>query len=323
MRIVVIGGSGHVGSFLVPRLVRAGHQVVNLSRGKSQPYVVDEAWRDVQQVLINREAAEADGSFADRVVALDSDAVIDMTGFTLTSTVALLEGLRGHTGHLLHCGSIWKYGPSLKIPVTEENESPPFGEYGMQKAAIARMLQHETRSGGLVTTSLHPGHISGPGWPAIGPLGNLDPAVWTALSAGTEIAIPGIGSELLHHVHADDVAQAFQLAVEHRDEAAGESFNVVAPSAMTVRGFAEIVAGWFGQEARLRPVSWAEFRAGTTDEFADQSWEHLSRSLYASIDKARSLLGFAPAYEPEAAVLDAVRWLIDHDQLNVATALTE
>ena len=91
MRIVVIGGSGHVGSFLVPRLVRAGHQVVNLSRGKSQPYVVDEAWRDVQQVLINRDAAEADGSFADRVVALDSDAVIDMTGFTLTSTVALLE----------------------------------------------------------------------------------------------------------------------------------------------------------------------------------------------------------------------------------------
>jgi len=48
MRIVVIGGSGHVGSFLVPRLVRAGHQVVNLSRGKSQPYVDDEAWREVQ-----------------------------------------------------------------------------------------------------------------------------------------------------------------------------------------------------------------------------------------------------------------------------------
>ena len=205
-----------------------------------------------------------------------------------------MERLRGHTGHLLHCGSIWKYGPSLKIPVTEEDESPPVGEYGMQKAAIARMLQHETRSGGLVTTSLHPGHISGPGWPPIGPLGNLDPGVWTALSAGTEIAIPGIGSELLHHVHADDVAQAFQLAVEHRDEAAGESFNVVAPSAMTVRGFAEIVAGWFGQPARLRPVSWQEFRAGTTEEFADQTWEHLSRSLYASIDKARTRLGFAP-----------------------------
>ena len=29
MRIVVIGGSGHIGSFLVPRLVRAGHEVVS------------------------------------------------------------------------------------------------------------------------------------------------------------------------------------------------------------------------------------------------------------------------------------------------------
>jgi nucleoside-diphosphate-sugar epimerase len=33
VRIAVIGESGHVGSFLVPRLVRVGHEVVNLSRG--------------------------------------------------------------------------------------------------------------------------------------------------------------------------------------------------------------------------------------------------------------------------------------------------
>jgi uncharacterized protein YbjT (DUF2867 family) len=37
MRIAIIGGTGHVGSFLVPRLVRAGHDVVSLSRGASRP----------------------------------------------------------------------------------------------------------------------------------------------------------------------------------------------------------------------------------------------------------------------------------------------
>jgi nucleoside-diphosphate-sugar epimerase len=168
---------------------------------------------------------------------------------------------------------------------------------------------------------LQPGHISGPGWPPIGPLGNLDPAVWYAVSAGQEIAVPGFGAELLHHVHADDVAQAFQLAIEHRDAAAGESFNVVAPSALTVRGFLAIAAGWFGQTARTRPVSWAEFRSGTTAEFADSSWQHLSRSQYASIEKARTLLGYAPAYEPEAAVLDGIRWLIYHARLEVANRL--
>jgi nucleoside-diphosphate-sugar epimerase len=115
----------------------------------------------------------------------------------------------------------------------EGDTSPPFGEYGTRKAAIAELLAAETRSGGLVTTVLQPGHISGPGWPPIGPLGNLDPYVWYALSAGQEIAVPGLGAELMDHVHADDVAQAFQLAVEQRAAAAGESFNVVAPSALT------------------------------------------------------------------------------------------
>jgi nucleoside-diphosphate-sugar epimerase len=321
MRIVVIGGSGHVGSFLIPRLVRAGHEVVNLTRGTSVPYVEDGAWSQVEQVTVDRTAEEAAGTFGRRIAALGADAVVDMICFTPDSARALVEALRGHSGHLVHCGSIWRYGASVKQPIREDDAPPPFGEYGTQKAAIAELLAAETLSGGLVTTVLQPGHISGPGWPAIGPLGNLDPAVWYALSAGQEIAVPGLGAELMHHVHADDVAQAFELAVEHRDQAAGESVNVVASSALTVRGFLAIAAGWFGQESRTRSVTWSEFRSGTTADFADSSWQHLSRSQYASIEKARALLGYAPAFEPEDAVLTAVRWLIDNGRLEVARPL--
>ena len=321
MRIVVIGGSGHVGTFLVPRLVRAGHEVINLTRGARSPYIDDEVWSDVEQVAVDREAEDAAGTFGKRVAALEADVVVDMICFTPDSAAALVKELRGHSGHLIHCGTIWRYGPSVKQPMREDDTSPPIGEYGTQKAAIAELLAAETASGGLITTVLQPGHISGPGWTPIGPLGNLDPGVWYALSAGQEIAVPGLGAELMHHVHADDVAQVFQLAVEHRDAAAGESFNVVAPSALTARGFLAIVAGWFGQTAKIRSVTWAEFRSGTTAEFADASWGHLSRSQYASIEKARTLLGYAPAFEPEAAVLDGIRWLIDHDQLEVANRL--
>jgi nucleoside-diphosphate-sugar epimerase len=321
MRIVVVGGSGHVGTFLVPRLVRAGHEVVNISRGQRSAYLADEAWQHVRHVPVDRVAEDRAGTFGDRVAALRPDAVIDMVCFTLESATALVDRLRGDVGHLVHCGSIWRYGPSLKLPVTEDNSSPPAGEYGVQKHAIAQMLEQETRSGGMVTTSLHPGHISGPGWNPIGPLGNLDPAVWRTLSAGDELAMPGIGTELMHHVHADDVAQAFQLAVEHRDGAAGEAFNVVARSALTVRGYAELAASWFGQSARLRTIGWHDFRAGLAPEYADQSWQHLWRSHYVAIDKARVRLGYSPAYEPEAAVLDAVRWLLDHGQLEVVRPL--
>ena len=311
MRIAVVGGTGHVGTFLVPRLVSAGHEVVALSRGTREPYLPNPAWAQVRRVVVDRESLESAGDFPATVADLDVEVVIDMVCFTESSAQALVNGLRGRIAHLIHCGSIWMYGPSLKVPITEDNAAPPIGPYGVHKAAIARLLQEETRAGGLITTSLHPGHISGPGWPPINPLGNLDRGVWDTLAAGEELRIPGLGTELLHHVHADDVAQAFELAVSHREAAAGQAFNVVAPAALTVRGYAQIAASWFGQEAVLRSVSWEEFRAQTTAEFAEQSWEHLSRSQFASIDKASRLLGYAPNFEPEAAARAAVESLPD------------
>ena len=44
MKVVILGGSGHVGTYLVPRLVMAGHEVVNVSRGKAAPYQPHAAW---------------------------------------------------------------------------------------------------------------------------------------------------------------------------------------------------------------------------------------------------------------------------------------
>lgn len=318
MRIVVIGGSGHIGSYLVPRLVRAGHGVVAISRGQRRSYFDDPAWQDVRQVSADRAAEDADGTFPDRVAALRPDAVVDLISFTRDSEKDLVDRLRGEVGHLVYCGSIWRHGPSEKHPMTEDTSIPPIGEYGIQKAATTQMLMEETKSGGVVTTSVHPGHIVGPGWNPIGPLGNVDPAVWWKLSAGEQLAIPGIGAEFMHHVHADDVAQVFESALAHREAASGQAFSAVAPSAMNVRGYARIAASWFGQTADLRSVSWDEFRTLTSPDAYELSWDHLSRDQYFSIDKARSLLGYTPRYEPDAAILESVRWLVDHGKLDVA-----
>jgi len=317
MRIAVIGGSGHIGTFLLPRLVRAGHTVLNLSRGARRPYAEDEAWADVQQVQVDREAEDAAGTFPGTVARLRPDAVVDLICFTEASARMLVEGLRGRTGHLVHCGSIWLHGPSRTIPVTEDDPLHPVGEYGTAKAGIARLLLAETAAGGLQTTSLHPGHISGPGWAPIGPLGNLDAGVWSRLAHGEEVLVPGLGTELMHHVHADDVAQAFELALARPEAAGGQLFHTVAAKALTVRGYLQVAAGWFGREPVLRHVSWEEYRAVTPAAYAEQSWDHLWRSHYASIDKARTRLGYAPAYEPQDAVRAAVRWLVRDGQLDV------
>ncbi|WP_439591124.1 NAD-dependent epimerase/dehydratase family protein [Microbacterium sp.] len=321
MRVVVIGGSGHIGSFLIPRLVRAGHDVVNVTRGSTRAYVDAPEWSAVAQVMADREQQDAAGEFGRTVLAQHPDVVVDLLCFTLESATALVDALRGRVDHLVHCGTLWRYGPALKIPIHEGQGTPPFDEYGIQKEAIARMLQRETADGGLVTTSVHPGHIVGPGWSPVGPLGNGDPSVWRTLSEGGTLRIPGIGSELMHHVHADDVAQVFELAIAHREAAAGEDFHAVAPSSLSVRGYAEIAASWFGERVTLEPISWEQFRAENTERHANASWGHLFRNHHLSIAKACTVLGFAPRYEPEAAILESVRWLIDHDRLDVARRL--
>ena len=113
-RIVVIGATGHVGTYLVPRLVRAGHEVVALSRGERDPYVPAAEWRRVQRVTVDREAEDADGVFGERVAALGADAVVDMLCFTPESAQQLVEALRPTRPLLVHCGTHLgaRHGPS-------------------------------------------------------------------------------------------------------------------------------------------------------------------------------------------------------------------
>ncbi|HKB29380.1 MAG TPA: NAD-dependent epimerase/dehydratase family protein [Streptosporangiaceae bacterium] len=130
------------------------------------------------------------------------------------------------------------------------------------------LLHRETLVGGVPAVVLHPGHISGPGWPVITPAGNLDPAAWTSLATGQPLALPDHGLGVLHHVHADDVAQAFERALT-RPAAIGASFHVVADQAMILRGLATGVARWFGREPERDFVDWAEFaRSGRTPDDA-------------------------------------------------------
>jgi nucleoside-diphosphate-sugar epimerase len=80
-RIVVIGGSGHVGSYLVPTLVERGHEVVNVSRGAAKPYRPHFAWNEIENVSLDRAAEEQSGQFGKKIVQLRPDVVVDMIAF--------------------------------------------------------------------------------------------------------------------------------------------------------------------------------------------------------------------------------------------------
>jgi nucleoside-diphosphate-sugar epimerase len=317
MRVVIIGGSGHVGTYLVPRLVAAGHEVVAVSRGRREPYQPHRAWASVQHHTIDRSVAEAAGTFGAQIRELGPDAVIDMICFTLDSARQLVEPLRGHLQHFLHCGTIWVHGPSAVVPTTEAQPRKPFGAYGIQKAAIEAYLLDQTRRTGFPATVLHPGHIVGPGWAPLNPAGHFNPAVFTHLAAGAELPLPNLGLETVHHVHADDVAQAFERALTHWGAAVGESFHVVSPAAVTLRGYAEAVAAWFGREARLRFLPWPEWRGTLVEAEANATWDHIAHSPSCSIAKAVRLLEYRPRYSSLQAVSEAVEWLVAAGQVTV------
>src|SRR4051794_4056799 len=269
-RVVAIGATGHVGTYLVPRLVRAGHEVIALSRGEREPYTPAPEWDKVSRQRFDRSASGAEAQVAD----LQADVVIDMICFDADEARRLVEALAPSQPLLLHCGTIWVHGAARVAPVTEDESRTGYGEYGTGKAAAEAYLLRQRE---VPTVILHPGHIVGPGWPAITPLGNLDNDVWRILAAGEPLPLPDLGLGVLHHVHADDVAQAFERALT-RPQAIGASFHVVAAQAMTLRGLAEGAAAWFGREANLELVSWEELARRIGREHADVTREHVARS---------------------------------------------
>jgi nucleoside-diphosphate-sugar epimerase len=317
VRVIIIGGTGHVGTYMVPYLVEAGHEVINLSRQERKPYHPDLAWNKVTQVHVDRDLEENAGTFGRRVSDLRPDVVIDMVCFKLESAHQLVEALHGQVQHFLHCGTIWVHGPSAVVPTTEEQLRRPFGEYGIQKAAIENYLLEQAHRYGFPATILHPGHIVGPGWAPVNPAGHVNPVVFEKLARGEELVLPNLGMETLHHVHADDVAQGFMKALTNWSSAVGESFHIVSQAALTLRGYAEAVADWFGQPANLRYLPWEEWRTTVSAQESSTTWDHIAHSPNCSIAKAKRMLDYRPRFSSLQSVFESVEWLIHNEMIHV------
>jgi nucleoside-diphosphate-sugar epimerase len=317
MRYIVIGGSGHVGTYIIPQLVRLGHEVIQVSRGQREPYKPDPAWKEVQQISADRVAEDANGTFGRRIAQLEPDVVMDMICFYPESAKQLVEALQGNVQHYISCGTIWVHGPSEVVPTTEEQQRKPFGEYGILKAQIESYLLDMSRRSGFPATILHPGHIVGPGWAPLNPVGHADPKVFSRLAKGEEVVLPNLGMETVHHVHAEDVAQAFIKVSQSWNQAIGHSFHVVSPAALTLRGYAESVASWFGREANLKFEPFDTLRFKVSKDEAQAIGDHIAHSPNCSIDKARKLIGYEPRYSSLSAIRESVEWLIDNKKIDV------
>ena len=306
MRIVVIGATGHIGSYLVPLLVRAGHEVVAVSRSQRAPYYEDSAWQSVYSVALDRSALETQGSFGTAIAKLKVDNDVGLICFTLASARQLVAAVGSDVQHLLHCGTIWVYGDSSQRPSKETHPRQPLGEYGRNKAGIESWLLAQAREAELPVTVLHPGHIVGPGWVPLNPAGNFNPQVFADLAAGNTISLPNLGLETLHHIHAEDVAKGFMQAILHRDTAIGKSFNLVADTAHTLKGYAQALSDWYGQPCNIEYLPLEQLQKRITDEDYQATLEHIAHSPCCDNSRARHLLNFQPRYSALQAIQTAL-----------------
>jgi hypothetical protein len=112
--------------------------------------------------------------------------VIHLICFTLESAEQLVGYLREQVQHFLHCGTIWVLGHSVEVPATEETPRQPFGDHGIQKAAIQDYLLDQApiflSCNGFTTWPHSRAELDS----------NFDPNVFTRLARGDEVTLPNI-----------------------------------------------------------------------------------------------------------------------------------
>jgi len=67
----------------------------------------------------------------------------------------------------------------------------------------------------------------------------------------------------------------------------------------------------------LEFTDWTEFERRAGSEHAGATRDHTMRSISASIDRAREVLGYAPRYSTLDALHEALAWLVANGQADV------
>nr|MBQ4318290.1 NAD(P)-dependent oxidoreductase [Clostridia bacterium] len=309
---VVIGATGHVGSYLTTRLVSEGYKVIAIARGGRKAYTADEPeWKEVEFVQADRKAMCADGTFGKLVASYKPDVVCDTIAYKRHESEELCEALEDNV-HMVQIGTIWIYDYKLEVPVCEGHPHNGKTEYGIGKTAIENYLMALAAEKRMKCTVIHPGHISGRGWLPINPQGNLNIQVYEDIYHGREVLLPDYGMPTIHHVHSYDIAGLIAACLSQPEKSNGEVFHSVTPKAVTLRGFAEQLYAHYGHEPKLSFMRWEQFKNVVSARDADCTWDHIRRSPSCSMEKAKQILGFVPKYTTMETIYDALDWQIEN-----------
>jgi nucleoside-diphosphate-sugar epimerase/ketosteroid isomerase-like protein len=258
MRVFVTGGTGHSGSYIIPELIAAGHEVTGLARSDTAAAAVSALGAKVRRGSLEdldglREAAEdSDGVIhvAHRQDLLPSGGMDAVAAAELPIMLAYGEALAGTGKPLVAAGSIGSPG-NLGRPATEEDPALPSGDEhkgtlrvrNVVERAVVGLAERGVRSSVVrIATIAHD---------TTDRVGFLPLLIALAKEKGF-VGYPGDGANLWNAVHVRDAASLFRLALEKGP--AGKYWHAVEDAGIPFRDLAEAIGSRLGLPVVSVPV---------------------------------------------------------------------
>ena len=252
MRVFVTGGTGHSGSYIIPELIAAGHEVTGLARSDTAAAALSALGANVRrgdlQDLdgLKEAAADSDGVIhvAHRQDLLPSGGMDAVSAAEIPIMFAYDEALAGTGKPLVAAGSIGSSG-QLGRPATEEDSALPVGDEhkgtlrvrNVVEAAVIDLAERGVRSSVVrIANIMH----------RTTDVGFLPMLIALAKEKGVA-GYPGDGANLWNAVHVRDVASLFRLALEKGP--AGSYWHAVEDGGIPFREIAEAIASRLGLPA--------------------------------------------------------------------------
>jgi nucleoside-diphosphate-sugar epimerase len=253
MRVFVTGGTGHSGSYTIPELVAAGHEVTGLARSDTAAAALSALGAKVRRGDLRdldglKEAAEeSDGviHLANRQDLLPSGGIDAVAAAELPVMLAYGEALAGTGKPLVAAGSTGSPG-NLGRPATEEDPARPGGDEYRGTLWVRNAV--ETAVVGLAERGVRSSVVRIPPimHSASDRAGFLPMLIALAKEKGFA-GYPGDGANLWGAVHVRDVASLFRLALEKGP--GGRYWHAVEDGGIAVREIAEAIGSRLGLPA--------------------------------------------------------------------------
>lgn len=218
MKCVVTGGCGFIGTHLVDRLVRDGHQVIvldDLSTGSlaglnpsAEPLycsVTDAdalvAATEATDVLFHTAAwARVGRSVADPV----GTHAVNVTGTLNVLRAAQVNGVR----RVINSSSSSVYGDQTTHLMREDMTPNPKSPYALQKLMGEQYSDLFAKLFGMSIVSLRYFNVYGPGQPSEGQYALVIPRFLRMRREGNPLTVYGDGNQTRSYTHVSDVAEA-------------------------------------------------------------------------------------------------------------------